>query len=102
MALNQQNFEGRVFSHTPQQSYYTTQGVQSVSQRDMSITAPNSYYQPSQANQTVHFQSFRKSFDLYERSRSIDSIKVAHSKEYSTVENNKHPFSAFKANPANI
>ena len=68
-AINQQNFDGRVFTTTPHQSYYTnqTQIVQTSNKDTSSVLTPHSIQasQPSQPTYTNQFQSFRQSFDLY-------------------------------------
>ena len=80
--FNQQNFDGKIFNSVSHQSYYTSQGVISNYQRDLqTIPTPQSNH-PSQTqtnylNQVVQYQNNQHSFDLEERSKSIDSIQVA-------------------------
>ena len=83
--LNPHNFEGRVFNKTPHESYYAQQAK---------AVHLDSY----------HRQSAGKSFDLYERSRSIDSIKVMEnepdSRNAMTAAKRNSPFSLLdKAGP---
>lgn len=74
--INKNNIEGRILSTNHNLSFQTTQGAPSAYHQKAVSSIPAYSNHQTQPSQTVNFQSFRKSFDLYERSRSIDSIKM--------------------------
>lgn len=73
LLFNHQNFDGKVFASTSHHSnFHSGQGLQSTYQQDASILP---FHAAPAATERIIARP-QQNLNLYERSRSIDSIKV--------------------------